>query len=191
LAITREKKDQLLQTYVSLLGDSQAVVFVSSRGLTVVEVTQLRTKIRETGAKYHVVKNTLFRRALDQMGMPVPGFLAGPVAIAFCVEDIAPVIKAIEDFGKDLEEREFEISGGIVGSDLLDADGAKALADLPSKDMLFTQILGSLNAPGSQLTGLLSNSVRQILNLLQAGTSRQILNLLQARIAQLKDDAAA
>ena len=176
--------------YVSLLGDSQAVVFVSSRGLTVAEVTQLRTKIRETGAKYHVVKNTLFRRALDQAGMPVPEFLTGPMAIAFCVEDIAPVIKAIEDFAKDMDEREFEITGGIVGNDMLDADGAKALADLPSKDMLFTKILGSLNAPGTQLTGLLSSSIRQLLNLLQAGTSRQILGLLQARIAQLEKGEA-
>ena len=190
MAITREKKNQLLQMYVSLLGDSQAVVFVSSRGLTVAEVTQLRTKIRETGAKYHVVKNTLFRRALDQAGMPVPEFLTGPMAIAFCVEDIAPVIKAIEDFAKDMDEREFEITGGIVGNDMLDADGAKALADLPSKDMLFTKILGSLNAPGTQLTGLLSSSIRQMLNLLQAGTSRQILGLLQARIAQLEQGDA-
>ena len=190
MAITREKKNQLLQMYVSLLGDSQAVVFVSSRGLTVAEVTQLRTKIRETGAKYHVVKNTLFRRALDQAGMPVPEFLTGPMAIAFCVEDIAPVIKAIEDFSKDLDEREFEITGGIVGNDMLDADGAKALADLPSKDMLFAKILGSLNAPGTQLTGLLSSSIRQMLNLLQAGTSRQLLGLLQARIAQLEKGEA-
>lgn len=192
MAITREKKNQLLQMYVSLLGDSQAVVFVSSRGLTVAEVTQLRTKIRETGAKYHVVKNTLFRRALDQAGMPVPEFLTGPMAIAFCVQDIAPVLKAIQDFAKALDEREFQVTGGIVGNDVLDADGANALADLPSKDMLFAKILGSLNAPGTQLTGLLSSSIRQMLNLLQAGTSRQILGLLQARIAQLeKGDATA
>ena len=112
MAITKEKKDQLLQMYVSLLGDSQAIVFVGSRGLTVAEVTQLRTKIRETGARYHVVKNTLFRRALMQADMPVPEFLVGPTAIAFCVEDIAPVVKAIEDFANDLQEREFERLGG-------------------------------------------------------------------------------
>jgi hypothetical protein len=56
--------------------------------------------------------------------------------------------------------------------------------------MLFTKILGSLNAPGTQLTGLLSSSIRQMLNLLQAGTSRQILGLLQARIAQLEQGEA-
>jgi large subunit ribosomal protein L10 len=192
LAITKEKKNQLLQMYVSLLGDSQAIVFVGSRGLSVAEVTQLRTKIRETGAKYHVVKNTLFRLALSQAGMPAPEFLSGPIAIAFCVEDIAPVVKAIEDFGKDLEEREFEIVGGIIGNDVLDPVGAKALADLPSRDTLFIQIMTGIKAPGTQLTGLLANSIRQVLNLLHASTGRQILSLLQARIAQLEEgDAAA
>jgi large subunit ribosomal protein L10 len=192
LAITREKKDQLLQTYVSLLGDSQAIVFVSSRGLSVAQVTELRVKIRETGAKYHVIKNTLFRLALDQAGMPVPEFLTGPTAIAFCVEDIAPVIEAIEDFARDLEESRFEIKGGIVGDEVLDAGGAKALADLPSKETLFTQILVGINAPGTQLTGLVANSIRQVVNLLQASTGQQILGLLQARIAQLeKGDTAA
>jgi large subunit ribosomal protein L10 len=124
--------------------------------------------------------------------MPVPKFLTGPTAIAFCVEDIAPVIQAIEDFAEDLGERQFEIKGGIVGDELLDASGAKALADLPSKETLFIQILVGINAPGTQLTGLVANSIRQMVNLLQAGTGRQILGLLQARIAQLEQgDAAA
>jgi large subunit ribosomal protein L10 len=176
--------------YASLLGDSQAVVFVSARGLTVAEVTQLRVKIRETGARYHVVKNTLFARALTQAGAPVPEFLTGPVSIAFCVEDIAPVIKAIEDFAKELGEREFKIAGGLVGDEVLDSAGAKRLADLPSKDTLFAQILAGLNAPGTQLSGLLANTVRQMLNVLQASTGQQILNLLQARIEQLEEGKA-
>ena len=192
MAITKERKNQLLQTYVSLLGDSQAVVFVHALGLTVAEVTQLRVKIRETGAKYHVIKNTLFRRALAQAGMPVPDFVTGPVAIAFCTEDIAPVVKVIEDFAGELDEREFEITGGIVGSEVLDSHGAKALSHLPSRDTLFSQILAGLQAPGSQLSGLLANSVRQVLNVLQASAGQKILNVLQARVDQLKgSDASA
>ena len=168
MAITKERKNQLLQVYATLLGDSQAVVFVHGRGLTVAEVTQLRGKVRESGAKYHVVKNTLFERALTQAGMPVPEFLVGPVSIAFCVEDIAPVVKAIEDFANSLGEREFEIAGGIVDDQVLNAEKAKALADIPSKDTLFAQILAGLNAPGTQLSGVIANTIRQILNVLQA-----------------------
>ena len=168
MAITRERKTQLLQMYVSMLGDSQAIVFVNSRGLSVAEVTQLRVKIRETGAKYHVVKNTLFRSALAQAGMPVPKFVKGPVAVAFCVEDIAPVVKAIQDFAGTLDEREFEIRGSIVDNDILGPEQAHALAELPSKATLFAQILASINAPATQVTGIVANTVRQILNVLQA-----------------------
>ncbi len=83
MAISKEKKAQLLETYVSLLGDSQAIVVVSALGLKVPEVTQLRVKIRESGARFHVVKNTLFRRALTQAGMPTPDFVQGPLSVAF------------------------------------------------------------------------------------------------------------
>ena len=100
MAISKEKKNQLLETYVSLLGESQAVVVVSALGLSVAEVTQLRVKMREAGARFHVVKNTLFRRALTQAGMPAPEFIKGPLSVAFCVEDIAPVVKTIEEFAE-------------------------------------------------------------------------------------------
>jgi large subunit ribosomal protein L10 len=127
LAINKEKKAQLLETYVSLLGDSQALVVVSALGLTVAEVTQLRVKVRESGARFHVVKNTLFRRALTQAGMPAPDFLKGPVSVAFCVEDIAPVVKAINEYADGLGDRPFEIIGGIVETDVLDPEGTKTL----------------------------------------------------------------
>jgi len=191
LAISKEKKAQLLETYVSLLGDSQAIVMVSALGLSVAEVTRLRAKIRESGASFHVVKNTLFRRALTQAGMPTPDFVQGPVSVAFCVEDIAPVVKAINDFAKDLGERPFEIKGGIVESDVLDAEGAKALADMPSKETFFAQILSGIQAPGSQLVSVLSNTLRQTVTVLQAGAGRQIVNVLQARVDQLKEGSAA
>ena len=168
MAITKERKNQLLETYVSLLGDSQAVVFVSALGLTVAEVSQLRSKIRETGAGYHMVKNTLFERALTQMGMPVPDFIHGPVSVAFCVEDIAPAVKAIQDFANGLGDRPFEITGSIVDNDILGSEQANALADLPSKATLFAQILAGINAPATQVTGIVANTVRQILNVLQA-----------------------
>lgn len=168
MAITREKKEELVGTYVDLLEQSAAVVFVRSRGLSVAEVTELRSKIREVGSKYHIVKNTLFRRALDQANMPVPDAITGPVAIAFCGEDIAPAVKAISDFTDDLGEREFEITGGIVGSDVLNAESAAALASMPSKETLFAQILAGMNAPATQLAGIVATGIRQVLNVLQA-----------------------
>ena len=191
MAINKEKKAQLLEAYVSLLGDSQAIVVVSSIGLTVAEVTRLRVKIRESGARFHVVKNTLLRRALTQAGMPVPDFVQGPLSVAFCVEDIAPVVKAINEFADDLGERPFEIRGGIVESDVLDPEGAKALADMPSKEVFFAQILSGIQAPSSQLVGVLASALRETVTVLQAGAGRQLVNVLQARVDQLKQGSAA
>lgn len=179
MAITKEKKIELTQMYVDLLGQSQAVVFVYSRGLTVGETTRLRSKLRETGAKYHVVKNTLFRRALADAGMPIHEALTGPVAVAFCGEDIAPAVKVIVDFAKELGEREFEITGGVVDSEILSADQAVVLASLPSKDVLFAQILAGMNAPATQLASTVANGIRQV------------LNVLQARVDQLEEGEAA
>ena len=179
MAINKQKKQELIQLYVELLEHSQAVVFVSSRGLTVAEVTDLRSRIRETGTRYSVVKNTLFKLALTRAGMPVPDFLTGPIAIAFCGDDIAPAVKVIVDFGASMTDVEFEVVGGIVEKDIVDSGGAKALASLPTKDMLYVQILTGMNAPATQLTNMVANGIRQI------------LNVLQARIDQFEESEAA
>jgi large subunit ribosomal protein L10 len=179
LAINEEKKAQLVETYASLIGDSQALIVVSALGLTVAEVTRLRVKIRESGARFHVVKNTLFRRALTQAGMPAPDFIKGPTSVAFCVEDIAPAVKAINEFAKSLGERPFEIKGGILETNVLDSEETISLADMPSKEVLFAQILAGIQAPASQLVGVLSN------------TLRQTVTVLQARVDQLEQGTAS
>jgi large subunit ribosomal protein L10 len=179
LAITKEKKQELLAGYVDALKGSQAVVFVQSRGLNVAEATELRGKIRETGGKYSIVKNTLFRLALSQAEMPVPEAILGPIAVAFCPEDLAPTVKVIADFARELEDREFEIVGGIVDNEVLDGKRAEALASLPTKETLFAQILATMNAPATQVASVV------------AGGIRQVLNVLQARVDQLQEGEAA
>jgi large subunit ribosomal protein L10 len=91
------------------------------------------------------------------------------LAATFCPEDVAPVAKVIDDFGREVaDDREFGIVGGILEGEVLDAARAQSLASLPSKEILFAQILAGIHAPGSQLVGTIANSVRQILNVLQA-----------------------
>ena len=179
MAITREKKKELIQKYLGLLEESSAIVFVYASGLSVGEITQLRSKVRESGGKYHVIKNTLFRRALDQVDMPVPEAINGPVSVAFCPEDIAVTVKAIQDFAKGRGEREFEVTGGIVDNQVLDTEDAKALASLPTRAALFAQILAGMNATSGQLAGVV------------AGGIRQVLSVLQARVDQLQESEAA
>ncbi|MBN1642633.1 MAG: 50S ribosomal protein L10 [Anaerolineae bacterium] len=179
MAITKEKKQALVSEYVDLLRDSHAAVFVQLQGLTVGEVTDLRNRIREAGGKYHVVKNTLFRRALRETDMVVPDTIQGPLAVTFCPEDIAPVVKVVEDFGKTMEGRVFSIVGGIVEQETLTVEQARALSSLPTKETLFAQVLATINAPGTQLAGVIASGIRQV------------LSVIQARVEQLEGEAAA
>lgn len=179
MAITKEKKEEILEEYLGSLEGSYAVVLVHARGLNVAEVSDLRNKIREAGGKYSVIKNTLFRLALAQRDMPVPEMLTGPLAATFCPEEIATTVKVIQDFGRAHEDKEFRIVGGILESQVLNGSQAESLASLPTKSTLFAQILGGLNAPSVQMLGVMTSGIRQV------------LNVLQARIDQLQQSEAA
>jgi large subunit ribosomal protein L10 len=167
LAISRKKKEQLVQTYVDRLNDSEAIVIIDYRGLTVGDLEQLRSKIREVEGGFAVVKNTLARRALTDAGLPVPEeMLFGPVGIGFCGNNIPGVAKAFADFAKDNEV--LEIKGGLMGDKIISEDDIKNLAKLPSLDVLRAQMLGLINAPASQLVGVVAGGVRQMVNVLNA-----------------------
>lgn len=179
MAIKKQKKEELTSLYVERLRNSPAVVFVRMQQVPVNRATQLRSRMREVGASYSVVKNTLFKRALTQVGMPIPDILTGPVAAAFCSEDVASTVKAINDFGNTLSPETFSVLGGLFGDSVLDAAGAKALANLPSRDTLFAQVLAGIGAPANQLAGVIAAGVRQV------------LYVLQARVDQLQGQEAA
>jgi len=167
LAISRKKKEQLVQTYVDRLNDSEAIIITDYRGLTVGKLEELRGKIREAEGSFAVVKNTLAQRALSEAGLPVPeDMLFGPIGIGFCGNNIPGVAKAFADFakGNDL----LEIKGGLMGNKVISGDDVKNLAKLPSLDVLRAQMLGLINAPASQLVGVVAGGVRQVVNVLNA-----------------------
>lgn len=167
MAISRAKKEELVSKYVEQLNDSKAIIITDYRGLTVPEVQALRARIREAEGSYAVVKNTLARRALEEAGLPVlDDLLTGPVGIGFCHQNVPAVAKAITSFAKDNET--FGVMGGLMGDQLLDSDAIKTLAELPSLDVLRAQILGLLNAPASQLAGVVAGGVRQLVNVVNA-----------------------
>lgn len=168
MAITRQQKQELIQSYVDLLAQSHAVVLARSRGLSVAQVTELRSRTRELGSRYQVVKNTLFKQALSQNGVEMSQGLEGSISVTYCFGDIAPVVGAIQKFGDSITQGEFEIVGGVIEKQLLDAAGARRLATLPTKDVLFSQILAGINAPAAQLSGIVASGIRQVLTVLQA-----------------------
>lgn len=167
MAISREKKEQLVQKYVDQLKESEAIILADYRGLTVSQLQELRGKIREAEGSFAVVKNTLAERALTDAGLPVPEeMLFGPVGIGFCGNNIPGVAKAVADFAKANEA--LEIKGGLMGEKVISEDDVKNLAKLPSLDVLRAQMLGLINAPATQLVGVVAGGVRQMVNVLNA-----------------------
>jgi large subunit ribosomal protein L10 len=167
LAISREKKEELIQNYIEELNLSQAVIITSYRGLKVSQVEQLRKKIRDAEGSFAVVKNTLAARALQEVGLPVADdLLIGPVGIGFCHNNVSGVAKTITDYAKQNEL--LVIKGGILGPRVIDGEAVKNLANLPSLEVLRAQLLGLINAPASRLAGVVAGGVRQLVNVVNA-----------------------
>lgn len=167
MAISREKKEQMVQDYLDNMSKSRAMILADYRGLTVANITQLRQNLREVDGSFHVVKNTLFERALKEAGLPVPTEqMDGPIAIGFCYGDTPPVAKALVDFAKGLDV--LEIKGAILGTDVIDAASVRGLADLPPRDVLRAQLIAAIEGPMSNLVNVLNAPMREIAQVLKA-----------------------
>ncbi len=166
MAISRAKKEELLEKYKEQIEGASAIVFTDYRGTSVSKMQSLRTKLSETGTTYMVVKNSLLALALEQMGRTYSDeLLAGPQAAAFLGEDIGQSVTALKDWIK--AEKIVEIRGALLESSVLDAAGAESLSDLPTKEQTLSMILGTLNAPAGQLARILnapSSSLARVIN---------------------------
>jgi large subunit ribosomal protein L10 len=167
LAITKEKKAELVAGYVEQLKESQGIIFADYRGLSVNDMSDIRNQVRPMGAKFQVVKNRLLALALKETDLSLPDeWLSGPTVVGFCHDEVPPVAKVLVDRAKDLEV--LQIKGGFLGGSILEAAEVKAIADLPPREVLLAQVLGGINAPASQMVGVVASGIRQVLNVLQA-----------------------
>ncbi|WGK69433.1 50S ribosomal protein L10 [Candidatus Haliotispira prima] len=154
-----------------LLSGCNNYVFVDYRGLTVKEITNLRRKLREEGAKFHVIKNNYLKLALDQEEKPYEeGALKGPTAIAVMSDDAGTAVKAIVEFPR---EQPLEMKSGAIDGRLFDRDRLIEFSKLPSKAELIAQLLGTLNAPAQQTVGVMNASLTQLLYALNAIKEKQ------------------
>src|SRR5690606_33408570 len=130
------------------------VVVTRNLGLSVAQSTDLRAKMREAGASYKVAKNRLAKLALkDTQYEGLEEFLTGPTALAWSIDPVAAA-KATVDFAKTNDK--LEIVGGAMGGTVLDANGIKALASMPSLDELRGKIVGLINAPATKVAQLVN-----------------------------------
>ena len=120
---------------------AKSVVAFDYRGLSVAEVTELRRKLREAGADYKVYKNTLTKRALDELNIDMNEYLAGPSAISFGADELS-IVKIINDFAKEHEA--LELKAGIVEGKVAGLEDLKRYAAIPSRDTLLTMLAAGL-----------------------------------------------
>ena len=145
-----ESKKAIVGELKERFQNAQAGVLADYRGLTVAQDTELRVKLREAGVNYSVVKNNLARFAANELGMEaLDEVLQGPTAIATSDTDVIAPAKVLVDFAKENEA--LEIKGGFVDGKVVTLDEIKVYASIPSKEILISKMLGSLQSPISKL----------------------------------------
>ena len=141
-----ELKQPIVAEISEVIKDAQSVVLVDYRGLTVEEDTALRKQLREAGVNYKVYKNTLMNFAFKGTDFEaLAPYLNGPSAIAVSTEDATAPARILAEFAK--KAKNLEIKAGVVEGDLYDAKGMQAIASIPSRDVLISKLLGSLQSP--------------------------------------------
>jgi large subunit ribosomal protein L10 len=167
LAITKQRKAELVEQYTEQLKASQGIILADYRGLSVNNMSTIRSAVRPIGGKFQVVKNRLLELALRETDASLPEeWLTGPIVVSFCHDEVPPVAKALTDAAKDLEA--LHIKGGLMGTSVISAEQVRAIAELPSREVLLAQVLGTINAPARQVAGVVAGGIRQVLNVLQA-----------------------
>ena len=168
MAISREKKEELVAAYGQLLQETSGFILTGYSGLSVAQLHDLRLRLRENDASYVITRNRLFRRALEQNDWPVPDdLLQGPVGTAFANGDMPGLAKTLLAFRDDHEEL-FVVKGGVMDGDLLDAAELEALSRLPSLDELRAQLAGLVLQPATGIVSTLNAATVDIVNVLQS-----------------------
>jgi len=168
----REQKVEQVDVLTEKLKKAKVAVLTDYRGLTVSQMQELRGKLRTGNVEYRVVKNTLARRAADAAGYKaLESELKGPIAIAFGYEDLSLPPRLINEFVRTTRLK-LEVVGGLVEGRVFNRDQVKQLADLPSREVLLAQLLGTLQSPVGQLVGIMQTPLQQLMGVLEAYKSK-------------------
>jgi large subunit ribosomal protein L10 len=167
LAVSKERKQEVLATYDEWLKKSQAVILVEYTGARMKDLDGIRAKVRESGGEFHVLKNTLARRAFSANGMDIPAdFLVKSTAVSFAFTDPASTAKALNDAMKG---RDFiKVKGGFMGGQMLNAAQVKALSDMPPLPVVRAQLLGVLQAPAAKIVRTIAEPARGLAAVIKA-----------------------
>jgi large subunit ribosomal protein L10 len=155
-----EEKKQVVEQIKQTFQRSQSVAIVEYRGLTVAEVTELRAKLRAARVEMKVLKNTMVRRAADEVGLAeLEPYIEGPTAWVFSTEDPVSGPKVLLDFAKTHDK--LVVRGGVLQNKAIAAQGIKDLANLPSREVLLAKLLGSMQSPLTGMANVLQGPLRK------------------------------
>jgi large subunit ribosomal protein L10 len=159
LSLNRSEKEAVISEVTNLAAKAQTLVIAEYRGITVADMTKLRTTARDSGVTLSVLKNTLARRAVAGSGFEVVSDqMTGPLIYSFSVDAVAAA-KVVSDFAKTNDK--LVIRGGAFAGKALDVNGVKQLASIPSKEVLLAQLLGLMQSPISRTARVLAALAEQ------------------------------
>ncbi len=164
----RAEKVEQIELLTEKLRSAKVAVLTDYRGLTVSQLQDLRGRLRTQAVEYRVVKNTLARRAAVQSGHEqFQELLNGPVAIAFGYGELGTAARVLGEFTRQTRVR-LDIVGGLVEGRVMGPEQVRQTADLPSREVLLAQLLGTLQSPVAQLVATIQAPVQQLVGLLDA-----------------------
>lgn len=170
----RADKVETVDEMQQVFNRASAAILTEYRGMTVSQITDLRGRLRKGGGEYHVVKNTLFRRAVgDSLTPELDNLLSGPTAIAFATEDAVVTTKALLDFLRELRNPAVVVKGGYIDGRVFTPEQVTALSKVPPREIVLGQTLGTLQAPLSNFVGLMNGALSEFVRTLQAYSDKQ------------------
>jgi large subunit ribosomal protein L10 len=165
--VIRPEKVAMIATLKETMANAKGAVLTDYRGIKVAQDTKLRRKMREAGVQYSVIKNNMASIAAKEAGIEgLDDYLKGPLAMVSSDKDPVAAAKLISEFIK--ENRIMEIKGGLVEGKVIDAEGVKSLANLPSREVLLARLLGSMQSPITGFVTVLQGNIRNLVYALDA-----------------------
>jgi large subunit ribosomal protein L10 len=165
--LKRSEKEETVKALNERFSKAKALVLTDYRGLDTPAMNALRMQLREASVEYRVVKNTLMSRASDGTDAALlKDYFVGPSAVAMSYEDPVAPAKVLVKFSK--ENQKLEVKIGVLEGKVIDAEGIKRLADLPSREILLSQLLSVFNGPAGSFVSVLSAVPRNLLGVLNA-----------------------
>lgn len=167
MAISKKHKEELVSQYTEWMTESRALILTEYIGLSMKQLDDLRSKARDVGGEFHIVKNTLGKVAFKNLSWDLPeDFLEGSTAVGFAFQDAPAMAKIMADFAKASDF--LKIKGGYLGNKPVTADEIKSLAELPPLPVMRAQLLGTIMAPASKLVRTLAEPARSLAAVIQA-----------------------